>query len=240
MFSQIITINLLNPLRKIIVKIKYSINNENVDNDNEKEDLESEEQSSSSSSEEPELEDLLLKEIELLFVNGYLYTDIEKMFPKFYKHNKSKINFLYTQVLAERFKKDPTLEIQKDINIYKCRQEQIDVIEKRRKLRKTVKKNKKRDKRSHHDSDIKSYKRFKAKKDFQYALTDEIKKVEEESEGQKKFKRDNSDDTEDEEEFIIIEHRLNLLSNIAGSSVMITNYVYEFLFVFFFVFFCFY
>jgi hypothetical protein len=31
--------------------------------------------------------------------------------------------------------------------------------------------------------------------------------VEEESEGLKKFKRDNSDDTEDEEEFIIIEHR---------------------------------
>jgi hypothetical protein len=31
--------------------------------------------------------------------------------------------------------------------------------------------------------------------------------VEEESDGQKKLKRDNSDNTEDEEEFIIIEHR---------------------------------
>jgi hypothetical protein len=31
--------------------------------------------------------------------------------------------------------------------------------------------------------------------------------VEEESEGQKKLKRDDSDDTEDEKEFIIIEHR---------------------------------
>jgi hypothetical protein len=47
----------------------------------------------------------LLKEIELQFENGYFYTDIEKIFPKFYKDNKSKINFLYTQVLGERFKK---------------------------------------------------------------------------------------------------------------------------------------
>jgi hypothetical protein len=37
------------------------------------------------------------------------------MFPKFYKDNKSKINFLYTQVLAERFKRDLTLEVQKEI-----------------------------------------------------------------------------------------------------------------------------
>jgi hypothetical protein len=78
---------------KDFVFFKYSTNNGNVDNDNEKEDLESEEQSSSSSSQEPESENLLLKEIELLFENGYFYTDIEKMFPKFYKDNKSKINF---------------------------------------------------------------------------------------------------------------------------------------------------
>jgi hypothetical protein len=38
--------------------------------DSEKEDLESEEQTSSSSSEEPESEDLIMKEIELLFENG--------------------------------------------------------------------------------------------------------------------------------------------------------------------------
>jgi hypothetical protein len=134
------------------VFFKYSTNNENVD-DSEKEDLESEEQSSSSSSEEPESEDLLLKEIELLFENGYFYTVIEKIFPKFYKHNKSKINFIYTQVIVERFRKDPTLELQKNIDVYKCRQEQINIIEKRRQLRKTARKNRKYE-RSHHDTEI--------------------------------------------------------------------------------------
>jgi hypothetical protein len=82
------------------VFFKYSTNN-----DNEKEDLESKGQSSSSFSEELESKDLLLKEIKLLFENGYFYTDIEKIFQKFYKDNKSKINFLYTQVLDERFKR---------------------------------------------------------------------------------------------------------------------------------------
>jgi glycerol uptake facilitator-like aquaporin len=48
------------------------------------------------------------------------------MFPKFYKHNKSKINFLFTEILNERFKRHPTLEIQKNIDVYKCRQEQIE------------------------------------------------------------------------------------------------------------------
>jgi hypothetical protein len=88
------------------------------------------------------------------------------MFPKFYKDNKSKINFLYTQVLAERFKRDPSLEIQKNIDVYRSRQEQVDIIEKRRHLQKTSRKNKKRDQRSHHDCEIQSDKRFKAKKDF--------------------------------------------------------------------------
>jgi hypothetical protein len=85
---------------KDFVFFKYSTNNEK-----EKEDLESEDQSSSSSSEELESEDLLLKQIELLFENWYFYMDIKKVFPKFYKDNKSKINFLYTKVLDKRFKK---------------------------------------------------------------------------------------------------------------------------------------
>jgi hypothetical protein len=137
---------------KDFIFFKYSTNDTMIDDDNEKE-----EQLSSSSSEKSESENLLLKEIELLFKNGYFYTDIEEMFPKFYKNNKAKINLLFTQILEERFKKDQTLEVQKDINVYKCRQNQIDVIEKRRKLRKTVKKNKKHERRSHHDSDIRSY-----------------------------------------------------------------------------------
>jgi hypothetical protein len=75
---------------KDFVFFNYSTNNGKIDVDNEKEDLESEEQSSSSSFEELESKDLLLKEIELLFENGYFYKDIEKMFLKFHKDNKSK------------------------------------------------------------------------------------------------------------------------------------------------------
>jgi hypothetical protein len=111
------------------------------------------------------------------------------------------------KLLQKDLEKNPTLELQNNINVYKCRQEQIYIIEKRRKLRKTVRKNKKRDQISHHNSDLHSYKGFKAMKNFESALNDEIKKVEEESEVQKRFKGDDSDDTEDEEEFIIIEHR---------------------------------
>jgi hypothetical protein len=129
----------------------------------------------------------LLKEIELLFENGYSYTDIEKMFPKFYKDNKSKINFLYKQVTAERCRKNPTLELQKNIDVYKYRHEQINIIEKRRQLRKAVRKNRKHE-RSHHYTEIQRYKRFKAIKEFESALYDEIKKVEEASEVQKRFK----------------------------------------------------
>jgi hypothetical protein len=44
------------------------------------------------------------------------------MFPTFYEENSERINLLYTQVLKERFKRDPTLTIQKDIYIYKSRQ----------------------------------------------------------------------------------------------------------------------
>jgi hypothetical protein len=154
----------------------------------------------------------LIKEIELLFENGYFYTDIEKMFTKFYKDNKSKINFLFTHVLEERFKRDPTLEVQKDIDVYRFRQEQLCITETRRQLPKTNRNNKKHDQRSQYDSDIHSYTYYKSKKEFESTINDEIKKVEEESEGQKKFKRDDSDDTEDEEEFLIIEYRPNPLT----------------------------
>jgi hypothetical protein len=85
----------------------------------------------------------------------------------------------------------------------------------RRLLRKTTRKNKKKHAQwTDYDvySDIHSYKRYKSKKEFESAVNDEIKKVEEESDGRKKFKRDDSDDTEDEEEFIIIEHRPDLLT----------------------------
>jgi hypothetical protein len=78
-------------------------------------------------------------------------------------------------------------------------------------LRKTVRKNRKHE-RSHHDTEIKSYKRFKVIKEFDSVLNDEIKKVEEASEVQKKFNRDYSYDTEDEEELVIIERKADPLT----------------------------
>jgi hypothetical protein len=65
--------------------------------------------------EDEETKDLLLKEIELTFENGYPYEDVEKIFPYFYKRNAERINLLYYHVYNERFNRDPTLTIQKDI-----------------------------------------------------------------------------------------------------------------------------
>jgi hypothetical protein len=50
------------------------------------------------------------------------------MFPKFYRENKLRINFLYTQVLDERFKRDPNLKIEKDTDIFKSKNEEIEII----------------------------------------------------------------------------------------------------------------
>jgi hypothetical protein len=94
-------------------------------------------------SEENESKDLLLNEIELMFENGYFYKNVEKMFPTFYEANTERINLLYTQILEERFKRDSTLTIQKDIDIYKSRQDQIETFEKRRTLRKAIKRSEK-------------------------------------------------------------------------------------------------
>jgi hypothetical protein len=64
------------------VFVKYSTDNGKVDDVDKKENVESEDKSTSSSSEELESKDLLLKEIELVFENGYFFTDMEKMFSK--------------------------------------------------------------------------------------------------------------------------------------------------------------
>jgi hypothetical protein len=107
------------------------------------------------------------------------------MFPKFYRNNKFRINLLYTQVLDERFTRDLTLEIQKDIDVNTSRQEQIEIIEKRILLQKPTRKHKKKHvHRIDYDCncDIRTYTHYKSKKEFEYAVNDEIKKVEEESE----------------------------------------------------------
>jgi hypothetical protein len=78
------------------VFFKYWTDNGKVDDveEKEKEDLESEEQSSSSSSKKLESKNLLLKEIELRFWNGFFFTEIKKMFLKFYRENNWRINHL--------------------------------------------------------------------------------------------------------------------------------------------------
>jgi hypothetical protein len=85
-------------------------------------------------SEDNELKDLLLKEIKLIFENGYFSNDVAAMFPELYEGNIKRINLLSTQVLDEIMKRDLTLAIQKDIYIFKSRQDQIETIEKRKTL----------------------------------------------------------------------------------------------------------
>jgi hypothetical protein len=118
------------------------------------------------------------EKIELMFENGYLKKDVAAIFPTFYKANIQTVNLLYTEVLDKRLKSDPTLTVQKDIDIYKSRQDQIQAIGKRRTLRKGIKKEEKK-KENEEDSNIHSYKRCKAKKDFESSLNNKIKKAEE-------------------------------------------------------------
>jgi hypothetical protein len=162
-------------------------------------DEESEDSESDEESENNESKDLLLKEIELIFENGYFYKDVAVMFSTFYKANIERINLLYTQVLEERFKRNPTLMFQKDIDIYKSRQNQIETIEKRKTLPKAIKRNE-RKKESEEDSNISSYKRYIAKKDFESALNNEIKKVEEQKPIKRKSERNDTPEVSEEED----------------------------------------
>jgi hypothetical protein len=74
-----------------------------------------------------------------MFENGCTHKEVEKQFPYFYKTNAEKINLLFKQVNDERFNRDPTLIIEKDTDLYKSRQYQIELIEKRRKLKNVMK-----------------------------------------------------------------------------------------------------
>jgi hypothetical protein len=66
-------------------------------------------------------------------------------------------------------------------------------------------------------SDIRTYKHYKPKKEYESVLIDEIKKVEEASTVQKKLKRDDSDYTADEEESFFLERRSYILTVINTS-----------------------
>jgi hypothetical protein len=128
--------------------------------------------------EDNETKNLLLKEIELMFENGYAYEDVEKIFRSFYKTNAERINLLYYQILQVIFNRDPTLTVQKDIDSYKVRQDQIETIEKRRVLKNVIRKSErnKEEAEADDDSDDHSYKRYKSKKDFESVLHNEVQK----------------------------------------------------------------
>jgi hypothetical protein len=134
-----------------------------------------------------------------MFENGCTYKDAEKQFPSFYRINGKKINLLYQQVYAERLKKDPLLTIQKDTDLYKSRQYQIEIIEKRRTLKNLMKKterNKEDDEDEDEDEDLHSCKQYKTKKDFESVLHNEIQKA-----IKRKSERDEpSEDSEEEDE----------------------------------------
>jgi hypothetical protein len=148
-----------------------------------------------------ETKDVLLKELELMLENGYSYEDVEKIFPSFYRGNSERINLLYFQVLQERFNRDPTLIIQKDIDIYKIRQNQIEIIEKRRALKKAIRRSE-RNKEDNDDSDDHSYKRYKSKKDFESVLHNEVQKAKQEIPIKRKSERDEDEDENDTEDVI--------------------------------------
>jgi hypothetical protein len=159
-----------------------------------------------------ETKDLLLKKIELMFKNGYTYEDVEKIFRSFYRGNAERVNLLYFQVLQERFNRDRTLTVQKDIDIYKVRQNQIETIEKRKVLKKAIRRSE-QNKEEKEDSDKGSYKPYKSKKDFESVFHNEVQKAKQETLIKRKSERDEpSDLTEDEEgddtEDAIQEYRL--------------------------------
>jgi hypothetical protein len=116
-----------------------------------------------------------------------------------YAANTERINLLYTQVLDERLKRGPTVTIEKNIYIYKSREEQIETIEKRRTLRKAIKKCEKK-KENEEDSNIRSYKQCKAKKEFESVFSNKMKKAEEQIPVKRMSERDDNSNVSEEEE----------------------------------------
>jgi hypothetical protein len=103
------------------------------------------------------------------------------------------------------------MTIQKGIDIYKTRQDQIETIEKRRTLLKAIKR-RERKKENEDSSNIHNYKRYKIKKDFESVLNNEVQKTKQQRSIKRKSERnDTSDITQNEEdediEDLIREHQ---------------------------------
>jgi hypothetical protein len=98
--------------------------------------------------------------------------------------------------------------IEKDTDLFRSRQNQIEIIEKRRALKKVMKRIKEDEEDEEEDSDLHSCKQYKAKKDFESVLYNEIQKA------KRKFERDESSEASEEEkededtEELIKEHQL--------------------------------
>jgi flagellar hook-basal body complex protein FliE len=91
------------------------------------------------------------------------------------------------------------LTFEKNVDIYKSRQDQIETIEKRRTLRKAIKKHEKKKKDSKDNLNIHFYKPYKTKKDFESALNNEIQKAKQQKQIKRKSKRDSSLEVIEEE-----------------------------------------
>jgi hypothetical protein len=95
--------------------------------------------------------------------------------------------------------KDSKLKNENNIDIYKSRQEQIEIIEKRKTLRKVIKKCQKK-KENEENSGICSYKWNNDKKDLESVLNNKIKNAEEQVPIKRKSQRDGNPDNSEEEE----------------------------------------
>jgi hypothetical protein len=149
-----------------------------------------------------------------MFENDYSYKDVAELFLTFYEVNIAKINLLFIQVLQKRYNRDPTLVIEKDTDIYKSRRDQIETIEKRRTLKKVMKRTERNkeeedEDEDDEDSDIHSCKQYKAKKDFESVLHNEVQKaIKRKSERDEPSEASEEEDEDEDTEEIIRKHQL--------------------------------
>jgi hypothetical protein len=92
--------------------------------------------------------------------------------------------------------------IEKDIDVYRSRQDQIEIIEKRRTLKKAIKniERKKEDEEEEEDPSIRSYKRYKAKEGFDSALNNELQKAKQQKPIKRKSERNECPEVGEEED----------------------------------------
>jgi hypothetical protein len=117
------------------------------------------------------------------------------------------VNLLFKLVNEERFKKDPSLTIEKDTDIYRSRQNQIEIVEKRRALKKVMKRIEEDEEDEEEDEDLHSCKQYKAKKDFESVLHNEVQKpIKRKSERDEPSEASEEEKEDEDTEELIKEH----------------------------------